>query len=270
MRSFGWGAVVVGMAMLAGMPATRVAAEVLAVPDGFRQLHAPKEEVNVLRAPNGDTLGDQRVVCSVSGDQLSFEVTTRFDTGEEWDEHGEMDLADGFRSRSFQKVVRRSGRVAAEQRVDFTAGKITWLVDGVQAERSVTFEPDTYIGPMLAMVLAGAAEKPGAPSSFHALVFRPDPLVVTLRAEPVDREDFNTGTRVAPSTKLRVKADLGPIRNALFASLIPTHYFWFTRESPPEFVGFEGALGNGLEVKMVPETPATETASMSGRHTLGQ
>lgn len=254
---------VVGVLLL-GVVAEPVAAEVLAVPEAFRQLRAPKEEFHVLRAPDGTTLGDQRVLAAVTADILTFDITTRFGSGEEWDEHGEMDLAEGFRSRLFQKTVRRSGKIAAEQRVDFTAGKITWLVDGVQAERTMRFAPDTYVGPMLAMVLAGVSEKMRVTSDFHAIVFRPDPVVVTLRAEPVDQEDFNTGSRVAPSTKMRVKADLGPLKNALFASLIPTHYFWFTRENPPEFVGFEGALGNGLEVVMVPEAPTTKTATSYG------
>ena len=246
--------------VLAVVPAGRVAAEVFAVPRAIRQLRAPKEEFHVLRSPAGVILGEQHFQAVVTGNRLAFAITTRFTSGEEWDEHGEMDLAEGFRSRLFQKTVRRSGRVFAEQHVDFTTGKVVWLVDGVQAERTMTFAPDTYIGPMMAMVLAGVPEKSPAASSFQALVFRPDPAVFTLRAEAVDQEDFTAGTRVEPATKLRVRADLGPVQNVLLASLIPTHYFWFTRESPPEFLAFEGALGNGIEVVMVPETPSTKTA----------
>jgi hypothetical protein len=243
------------------VPAARVAAEVFAVPEVVRQLHAPKEEWHVLRTPGGFVVGEQHFQAAVSGDRLAFDITTRLMSGEEWDEHGEMDLADGFRSRLFQKTMRRAGRVFAEQYVDFTTGKITWLVDGVQAERTMAFTPDTYIGPMMALVLAGVPDKSPARASFQALVFRPDPMVVTLRAEVLDQEDFTAGMRVEPATKVRVKADLGPIKNLMFASLIPTHDFWFTRESPPAFVAFEGALGNGIEVVMTPETPTTRTAS---------
>jgi hypothetical protein len=57
-----------------------------------------------------------------------------------------------------------------------------------------------------------------------------------------------------------VKADLGPVKNVMFASLIPTHYFWFTRDVPHAFFAFQGALGNGVEVVMTPEAPATTTA----------
>ena len=255
-----FGAVVVVVVGLALVPVGRVWAEVFAVPDSVRQLSAPKEEVHVLRTPEGPVLGEQHFQAVVRGDRLAFDITTRFTSGEEWDEHGEMDLARGFRSRLFQKTVRRAGRVSEEQHVDFTTGKVTWLVDGVQAERTMSFTPDTYIGPMMAMVLAGVPEKSPAASSFQALVFRPDPAVFTLRAESVDQEDFKAGKRVEPTTKLRVKADLGPVKNVLFASLIPTHYFWFTRQSPPEFLAFEGKLGNGVEVVMVPETPTTKTA----------
>jgi hypothetical protein len=173
-----------------------------------------------------------------------------------------MDLADGFRSRRFSKTIRRDGRLVAEQQVDFTTGKVAWLVEGVRAERTLTFAPDTYIGPMMAVVLAAVPEKRPAASSFQALVFRPDPELFTLRAEAVgDSEDrLLDADHPAATTKLRVKADLGPVQNVMFASLIPTHHFWFTREASPVFVGFEGALGNGLEVVMTSERDATKTA----------
>lgn len=252
------------VAVVAGMLALGAAgpceAEVLAVPAAFRQWHAPKEEHHVLRSPAGVVLGEQRAHAAVDGDRLRFDIATRFASGEEWDEHGEMDLAEGFRSRRFQKTVRRGGQVTTEQHVDFTTGKVAWLVDGVHAERTLSFTPDTYIGPMLAMVLAGVPDQSSAPSRFQVLVFRPDPAVFTLRAEAVGQEDLGVGTRAEPTTKLRVRADLGPVKNVMFASLIPTHHFWYTRAEQPALRAFAGALANGLEVVMVPETPATETA----------
>jgi hypothetical protein len=243
-----------------GGPPRRAAAEVLAVPDAFRQLHAPREEHHVLRAPDGALLGEQHYRVAVAGDRLTFDSQTRFVRGDESDEHGELDLADGFRSRRFDKTVRLEGRPIQEQHVDFATGAVRWLVDGVRAERAMQFPPDTYIGSMLALVLSAVPEKHPAASSFQALVFRPDPMVVTLKAEAVDEEQFPCGTRVPVATKLRVKADLGPVKNVLFASLIPTHYFWFTHSSEPEFVAFEGKLWNGLDVVMTPEAPVTTTA----------
>jgi len=244
----------------AGAPPERAAAEILAVPDAFRQLHAPREESHVLRAPDGALVGEQRYAVAVAGDRLTFDSQTRFVRGDESDEHGELDLADGFRSRRFDKTVRREGRVVQEQHVDFTTGAVQWLVDGVRAERAIQFTPDTYIGSMLALVLSTVPEKHPAASSFQALVFRPDPMVVTLKAEAVDEEQFPFGTSVPVATKLRVKADLGPVKNVLFASLIPTHYFWFAHTKEPQFVAFEGQLSNGLDVVMTPEAPVTTTA----------
>jgi hypothetical protein len=239
-----------------------VVAEVLPVPDDVRRLREPREELHVLRSPAGERLGEQRYRAVVDGDRLRFDIETRFTGGEEWDEHGEMDLADGFRSRRFSKTIRRDGRLVAEQQVDFATGRVEWLVEGVRAERTLTFAPDTYIGPMMAVVLAAVPEKRPAASSFQALVFRPDPELFTVRAEAVgDPEDrLLDEHRPAATTKLRVKADLGPLQNVMFASLIPTHYFWFTRAASPAFVGFAGALGNGLEVVMTPERDATKTA----------
>jgi hypothetical protein len=235
-------------------------AEILPVPEVVARMPAPTEETHVLRSPAGALLGEQHFRATVDADRLTFEITTHFTSGEEWDEHGEMGLVGGFRSRRFTKTVRRDGKVVQEQDVDFTTGKVAWLVDGVHAERTMTLPPDTYIGPMMALVLAAVPEKTPAASSFEALVFRPDPVVVTLRAEAVDDEHCPLGMSAAAATKLRVKADLGPIKNVVFASLIPTHYFWFTRTSTPEFVGFEGKLSNGLEVVMTLEAPATTTA----------
>lgn len=250
---------------LAGAPAGRAAAEVLTVPAVVRQLHAPKETTHVLRAPDGTLVGEQRYSVAVVGDLLTFESHTRFTRGDEADERGEMDLGEGFRSRRFDKTVRRESRVVQEQHVDFTTGAVAWLADGVRAERAMEFTPDTYIGSMLALVLSTVPEKHPAASSFQALVFRPDPIVVTLKAEAVDEEAFPFGTQVPVATKLRVKADLGPVKNVLFASLIPTHYFWFTHTSEPQFVAFEGKLANGLEVVMTPEPPTTTTAHAAGR-----
>jgi hypothetical protein len=251
-------AAVVGMAV----PFAPARAEVFAVPETIRHLQGAKDETHVLRSPAGTALGEQRFHADVDGSRLVFEITTRFTNGDEWDEHGEMDLTDGFRARRFDKTVRHAGQVVGEQHIDFTTGSVAWLVDGVRAERAMTFAPDTYIGPMLAMVLASVPEKGPAAASFQALVFRPDPMLFTLRADAVDEEDFAVGTTATPTTKLRVKADLGPVKNVMFASLIPTHYFWFTRDTPPAFFAFEGALGNGVEVVMTPETPATKTAQV--------
>jgi hypothetical protein len=252
--------VVVAAVVLALAPVRYARSEVFAVPDTVRHLREPQQQFHVLRSREGTVVGEQHCRAVVAGDRLSFDLSTRFTSGEEWDEHGEMDLADGFRSRSFRKIARRDGRVFEEQNVDFASGKVEWLVDGVRAERTLTFSPDTYIGPMLAMVLGGVPDKTPAATSFQALVFRPDPAVFTLRAEAVDQEDFRVGKTVEPTTKLRVKADLGPVQNVMFASLIPTHYFWFSRRETPEFVAFEGALGNGTEVTMVPGGDETKTA----------
>ncbi len=251
---------VVAAVVLALAPARYARSEVFAVPDTVKQLREPDQQFHVLRSLDGVVLGEQHSRAMVSGDRLTFDLNTRFTSGEEWDEHGELDLADGFRSRLFRKIARRDGRVFEEQIVDFASGKVEWLVDGVRAERTLTFSPDTYIGPMLAMVLGGVPEKSPAASSFQALVFRPDPAVFTLRAEAIDQENLTVGKTVEPTTKLRVKADLGPLQNVMFASLIPTHYFWFSRERTPEFVAFEGALSNGTEVMMVPAADATKTA----------
>src|SRR5262245_20777532 len=106
--------------MWMAVPLARVRAEVFAVPETIRHLQGAKEETHVLRSPAGVQLGEQRFHADVDGDRLVFEVTTRFTNGDEWDEHGEMDIADGFRSRRFDKTVRRAGQVVGEQHVDFT------------------------------------------------------------------------------------------------------------------------------------------------------
>jgi hypothetical protein len=249
------------MATIGVAAAPEVAAEILPVPPAVRQLREPQEETHVLRTRAGLVIGEQHSRAVVAGDRLTFDIATRFTSGEEWDEHGEMDLADGFRARRFEKVARRSGGVFEKQQVDFTTGKVEWLVDGVHAERTLAFAPDTYIGPMLAMILGSVPEKSPATSTFQALVFRPDPGIFTLRADAVDQEDMRIGNVAEPTTKLRVKADLGPLQNVMFASLIPTHYFWFSRATPAEFVAFDGALGNGVEVTMLPDAAgATKTA----------
>src|SRR6185369_17498714 len=216
-------------------------------------------EVHVLRGRDGATVGEQHSRAVVADDRLTFDIATRFTSGEDWTEHGEMDLADGFRARRFTKVAHRAERVVEQQDVDFTTGAVAWLVDGVHAERTFTFAPDTYIGPMLAMILGSAVDR-AATTTFQALVFRPDPSVFTLRADVVDRDDVTVADVAERTVKLRVKPDLGPLQNVVFARLIPTHFFWFTRETPPTFVAFAGALGNGLEVVMTPEGATTTTA----------
>ncbi|MCC6767022.1 MAG: hypothetical protein IT293_20390 [Deltaproteobacteria bacterium] len=258
--------IMVAAVVLTGGPCVpRAAADVLPVPAAIHALRTPKEETHALRSAVGAVVGEQRFRASLADDRLVFEVATRFTSGEAWEEHGEMDLAAGFRARRFDKTARRDGRIVQEQHVDFTTGKVAWLVDGVHAERTMTLAPDTYIGPMLAVVLAGVPERTPAAARFAALVFRPDPVVVTLRADAVDEEEHPLGTPVALATKLRVRADLGPVKNVLFARIIPTYYFWFTRADEPAFVGFAGALSNGLEVVMTAATPATATARLGRR-----
>jgi hypothetical protein len=237
-------------------------AEVFPVPDSVRQMRGCHEEVHVLRTVgDGTSLGEQRSLATVDNDVLALTIVTRFSNGEQWDERAEMDLRGGYRARAFHKVGRVDGKVVAEQRVDFSTGTVTWFRDGERGERTMALPPDTYIGPMLGVVLADVPDRSAGNASFQTIVFSPAPNVYTLRADVIDTENFRVGSSSEPTTKVRLKADLGPVQNVVFASLIPTHYFWFTRESPPEFFAFEGTLGyGGPELRMVPERPVASTA----------
>jgi hypothetical protein len=255
-------AVVMVLVVPAGVGVGPAGAAVMPVPEAIAELQGPKAEMHSLRARDGATLGEQRFQLTRNGARLAFDVATHFASGEEWDEHGEMDLGEGLRALRFDRTMRSAGRVVQEQHVDFDAGTVAWLVDGVHAERTMPFAPDTYVGPMLAIVLATVPERAPGTASFQVLSFRPDPVVVTVRAQTIDDGEPLPGERerTSASAKVQVRADLGPVKNALFASLIPTHYFWFTRSPLPEFVGFAGKLTNGLDVVMAPETPPTTTA----------
>jgi hypothetical protein len=237
-------------------------AEVFSVPPSIREMRAPHEEVHVLRTvAEGTPLGEQRFQAVVERDVLALTVTTHFTNGEQWEERAEMDLSTGYRAKSFQKIGRAAGKTIAEQKVDFTTGKVSWLAEGQRGERTLALTDDTYVGPMLGVVLADVPDAERGAASFQTIVFRPDPNVYTLRADVVDQENFKVGTTSEPTTKVRLKADLGPVQNVVFASLIPTHYFWFTRESPPEFFAFEGTLGyGGPELRMIPQRSAMSTA----------
>jgi len=256
----GRNAVLASLAVLLGASGAR--ADVFPVPAAIREMRAPHEEVHVLRAlADGTPIGEQRLRAVVDHDVLALTVVTHFTTGEQWDERAELDLNGGYHAKAFQKIGRSNGKVVAEQRVDFSTGRVSWLRDGERGECTLTLTPDTYIGPMLGVVLAEVPEAMRGVASLQTIVFRPDPNVYTLRADVVDQENFKVGNVNEPTTKVRVKADLGPVQNVVFASLIPTHYFWFTRESPPEFFAFEGSLGyGGPELRMIPQRPPTKTA----------
>ena len=248
--------------LVVSLVASSARAEVFPVPASIREMRTPHEEVHVLRTvADGTSLGEQRFKAVVNHDLLALTVTTHFANGEQWDEHAEMDLSAGYRAKVFHKVGRQGGRVIAEERVDFATGKVSWLRDGERGECTLALTPDTYIGPMLGVVLADVPDAAGAAASLQTIVFRPNPSVYTLRADVVDQENFKVGDASEPTTKVRLKADLGPVQNVVFASLIPTHYFWFTRESPPEFFAFEGTLGyGGPALRMIPQRSATSTA----------
>jgi hypothetical protein len=254
-------AALLGLAVLAAAPPA--GAEVIPVPDAVLQMRAPTDEVHMLRAlGDGTLLGEQRSHASVQNDRLVLEIATDFTDGEHWEERAEMSLTNGYRALTFKKVCRRDGRVVLEENVDFQKGQITWLRNGQRGERTMAFTPDTYIGPMLGIILAGVPESALGTASVQAIVFRPEPNVYTLRAEAILREDYRFPGGSEPTTKVRLKADLGPMQNVLFASLIPTHFFWFTRAEPPEFLAFEGSLGyGGRELRMVPKPSAAVTAA---------
>ena len=254
-----WGVVV---AVVLGGLAPEASAEVFPVPPSVLEMSTPHEEVHLLKGrADGTSLGEQRLRAVVEGGCLKLDVVTRFTSGEQWDERAEMDLTRGYRAKSFRKIRRRGGKVIAEHAIDFTSGLVTWLHDGERGTRTLTFAPDTYIGPMLGVVLAAVPDRATGLASFQTVVFRPEPSVYTVRAEVVAQEDFRVGRLSEPATKIRVRADLGPVQNVLLASLIPTHYFWFTRDTPPEFLAFEGTLGyGGLDMRMIPERPPAHTA----------
>jgi hypothetical protein len=253
-------AIISTLAVLLAASAAR--ADVFPVPQTIREMRGVHEEVHVLRMlSDGTPLGEQRFRAVVDHDVLALTVVTRFANGEQWDESAEMDLSNGYRAKQFHKIGRAGGKVIAEHRVDFTTGQVSWSRNGECGERTLTLAPDTYVGPMLGVVLADVPDDERGAASLQTIVFRPDPNVYTLRADVVDQENFKVGNVSEPTTKVRLKADLGPVQNVVFASLIPTHYFWFTRESPPEFFAFEGSLGyGGPELRMVPQRSATSTA----------
>ena len=176
-----------------------------------------------------------RSSARVAADRLIFDIATRLaerrgmGRARRNGSHRRVPLA-AFRRRSCAATV-----ASSSSSIDFTTGKVAWLVDGVQAERAMQLRA-RYLHRTDARARAGVECRSGRRRrvAFRRSSFRPDPVVVTLRVRnAVDEEEFPLGTASPPATKLRVKADLGPVKNVLFASLIPTHYFWFTRDERP-------------------------------------
>ncbi len=260
LKSRRWSVVVAALATLVGIGAAH--ADVMPCPQMIRDMRAPHDEVHVLRTlADGTAIGEQRFHAVVENGALVLTVVTHFTSGEQWDEHAELDVRNGYHAKDFHKVERVGGQIVAEEQVDFASGRVSWLRDGARGERTFTFTPDTYIGPMLGVVLAEVPDSASRAASIQAIVFRPAPEIYTLRADVMQEENFKVGNASEPTTKVRLKADLGSVQNVVFASMIPTHYFWFTREDPPEFFAFEGTLGyGGRELRMIPVRPPTSTA----------
>jgi len=229
-------------------------AEVFPVASSVRTMYAKREIVHTLEAlKSGARLGEQRSRLVTKGDRLHFEVVTEFEDGVVSDERGVMDISSGYRALSYRKIGRRNGVIEDELRVDFLSGHTEWMVHGERHEQTFSFAPDTYAGPMLAVVLAAVPEMPEGGTSFQMITFRPDPRVYTIQVDVMDRGTFDLVTTPAPATKLRLKVDLGSVGNALFKRIIPTHYFWYTQDSSPDFFAFEGQLGHdGPELLMFP------------------
>jgi hypothetical protein len=249
-----------------GVPGVRAA--VLPVPASVRDLTTPREVVHILEdAKDGTTLGEQRSRVLVRGSRVQMDVITEFVDGVVWDERAIMDIRDGFRARSFRKTARRGDDVLGGEDVDFRSGTVRWRLDGPWQRKVFTFPPDTYTGPMVALVLASVSGEPHGAASFTMLTFRPDPEVYTLQADVMPPATFHPRRLGAAATKVRTRVDLGPVRNALLAPLIPTHYFWYTQGPSASFFAFEGQLGHdGHDLVMVPATAqiAGRTAATGG------
>ena len=159
-----------------------------------------------------------------------------------------MDLAaDGYRPRSFHRTGRAAGgALVNEQAIDFATGRDPLARDGKRGSAKLPLEPDTYIGPMFGVVLAPVPGSPGGSASFHTRrVSSRSRRSYTHARRVVDAGDVSRRQARRADDQAALRADLGPVQNTLFASLIPTHYFWFTRDTPPEFFAFEGTLGFG-------------------------
>ena len=76
-----------------------------------------------------------------------------------------------------------------------------WLADGTRGSSKLALEPDTYIGPMMGVILAAVPAEPQGTASFHTVVFRPDPTVYLLRADVVAHENYQV--RQSPSRRRR-------------------------------------------------------------------
>src|SRR5689334_11561651 len=178
-----WAVIAAAVVLAVGGGGASARADVFSVPEPIRNMRGAHEEVHVLRAlADGTALGEQRFRATVQGDRLILDVGTHFTSGEQWDERAEMDLAHRYRARSFRKTCRQNGAVLSDQSVDFTTGNVSWLQDGERQNRTFTFTPDTFIGPMLGVVLADVPDRPLHAAALHTIVFRPDPNVYMLRA----------------------------------------------------------------------------------------
>jgi hypothetical protein len=167
--------VLAATAVAIGMASAPALAEIFPVPDSVRKMAAPHEEMHVLRGTDGKVLGEQRSKAVVNGNQLVVDCWTKFTNGETWDERAVMDISNGYRAESCRKIGHLNGAVVAEQTVDFKTGDVRWLNDGKRGTSKLTLAADTYMGPMLGVVLAAVPTDPKGTGSFQTVVFSPDP-----------------------------------------------------------------------------------------------
>lgn len=247
-KIFGWLALTV---VLSGYFAGAAAAPV-PVPETISSLEGVREDEHVvLAADGGAPLGVQRLRAWRNGEILHLELDRRFANGERSREEATARINGILEPLEFHKKGIQDGE-AESQDMDFRTGIVKATIKGETRQYELDLPPDTYVGPLLAVASAQVTADPTRFGEFSTVALTPEPKVYRLRAEVVERGAVDLGAGLQRAYEVRLRPDLGAVKNVLFASFLPAHHFWFADDPSRQFLAFRGTLGyEGQAVRIV-------------------
>jgi len=203
----------------------------------------------------------QRLRVWREGEILHLELDRRFANGERSREEATARINGVLEPLEFHKRALQNGE-AERQDMDLQAGIVETTIKGETRQYELDLPPDTYVGPMLAVASAQVTADPNRFGEFSTVALTPEPKVYRLRAEVIEREAVDLGAGLQRAYEVRLRADLGGVGNALLASFLPAHHFWFADDPSRQFLAFRGTLGyEGRAVRIV---RSTERAKKEG------
>lgn len=211
------------------------------VPASCAPRHAQWKARFAIYREDGETrLGTTQTEGEIRSGEWWLRSVTEFDDGSYWEEEAFVAaVGETLRARRYRRKFERPGTDWKAVEIDFRRGLRTDRSPKEKKTKPVEFPEDTYVGPMIGLVVRCARSQ--GEIDFHSLSFENHPGLHAMKARPLGEGPLPWGPgKGLAGAKVLLRADLGMVGNFLLGSLVPDNTFWISSGETGDVLGWEG------------------------------